>query len=474
MMQSILLVNARRLYPFGSGGLLTGLVLLAAFGCTVGAPEALDAATTGETQQPLATPVYRINCGGDAVSPFSADQFATGGTNYTYPASTIISTKGVANAAPAAVYSSERFGNHSYTLSDLTPNGKYTARLHFSENYVTASGMRQFNVTINGARVLTNFDIYAQVGSNKALVRDFDISASGAGQITIQYANVIENAKSGGIEILTRGGQGGGGTGGGGATAGAGGSSAGTGAGGSSAGTGAGGSSAGTGAGGSSAGASGAAPVSGVSYSTSFDVNESPLSEGGRWKHQNIWFTTFVANGGNAYGTAPNPANAGKYEDSYAFLGGMGFSPNQYASAHVHKGATGGYLEVELLLRVSDSANSVRGYECFLHQSGAYAALARWRGAPLSGPAGIDYFDILGGVDNVATPRDGDLFEAQIVGNIVTAKLSGATLFTIDVSRFDGVVFPSGDPGIGFDAGASGAETPNSSFGFKDFFAKSL
>jgi hypothetical protein len=51
-------------------------------------------------------------------------------------------------------------------------------------------------------------------------------------------------------------------------------------------------------------------------------------------------------NGGNAYGTSPNPANNGKYEDSYAFLGGMGFPTDQYASGTVYKsGTTGGYLE---------------------------------------------------------------------------------------------------------------------------------
>jgi hypothetical protein len=212
-----------------------------------------------------------------------------------------------------------------------------------------------------------------------------------------------------------------------------------------------------------------------ISYSTSFDVDESPLSEGGKWKHNNPWFTKVVANGGKAYGTQPNPANPGLYEDSYAFLGGMGFPPNQYASAHIHKSATiGGYMEVELQLRVSDSANSTRGYECFLHQAGAYISIARWSGAPMSGPAGITYFDILGGADNVTAPQDGDLFEAQIVGNIVTVKLAGSTLLTLDVSQFDGVVINSGDPGIGFDAGGSGAETPNASYGFKDFFAKGL
>jgi hypothetical protein len=214
---------------------------------------------------------------------------------------------------------------------------------------------------------------------------------------------------------------------------------------------------------------------SNITYATSFDANESPLSEGGRWKHNNPWFTKVVANGGNAYGTSPNPANQGKYEDSYAFLGGMGFPPDQYASGTVYKrGTTGGYLEIELQLRVSDSANSTRSYECFLHQGGAYISVARWHGTALNAPATIAYFDILGEKDNITAPKDGDLYEAQIVGNIITVKLAGATILTVDVSKFDGVVIPSGDPGIGFDAGGSGAETADSTYGFKDFSAKGL
>jgi len=153
----------------------------------------------------------------------------------------------------------------------------------------------------------------------------------------------------------------------------------------------------------------------------------------------------------------------------------MNFPPNQYVSGHIHKNAsTGGYLEVELLLRVSDTANSTQGYECFLHQNGEYVAIARWSGAPMSAPASIKYFDILGAANNITAPKDGDLYEAQIVGNIITVKLAGSTILTLDVSKFDGRVIESGDPGIGFDAGGSGSETLDSSYGLKDFSAKGL
>jgi hypothetical protein len=219
-----------------------------------------------------------------------------------------------------------------------------------------------------------------------------------------------------------------------------------------------------------------ATPVAGsvVTYSTSFDTNESPLSEGGKWKHNNPWFTTVVTNNGYAYGTSPNPANPDKYEDSYAFLGGMGFPANQYASAHIRKIAPNGYMEVELLLRWSDTGNSTQGYECYLHRSGEYVTITRWTGGAMSGAAGIGYFDEIARVSGTLSPNDGDLYEASIVGNIITVKLRGVTLITADVSAGGRTPIASGDPGIGFDAGHSGAETANSTFGLQDFSATGL
>ena len=81
----------------------------------------------------------------------------------------------------------------------------YKVRLHFAEIFYNAAGIRVFNVFINGAQVLANFDIFAATGAmNKATVREFTATANGSGQIIIQYSNIAskDNAKSSGIEIL--------------------------------------------------------------------------------------------------------------------------------------------------------------------------------------------------------------------------------------------------------------------------------
>ena len=143
---------------------------------------------------------YRINSGGPAVASFDADQFFSGGN--TYSTSSAVSTSGVPNAAPAAVYQTERYGNHSYAFAGLTPNAAYTARLHFAEIHWPAAGKRVFNVLINGAQVLTNFDIYASCGGATACLRDFTVNASPDGRLLIDYRTVVDNAKSTAIEII--------------------------------------------------------------------------------------------------------------------------------------------------------------------------------------------------------------------------------------------------------------------------------
>ncbi len=57
-------------------------------------------------------------------------------------------------------------------------NGDYFVRLHFVENYWTVPGTRVFNTVIENKVVLTNFDIYAQVGYRAALVKDIPVTVT--------------------------------------------------------------------------------------------------------------------------------------------------------------------------------------------------------------------------------------------------------------------------------------------------------
>src|SRR5579872_2074583 len=175
-------------------------------------PLFLLAILIGATSAWAQTAVYQVNSGGSAVSPFVADKDFSGGL--TASTTTTVSTSGVANAAPAKVYQTERWGgdsnqnpaSFSYTFPSLTAGASYTVRLHFAEIYWTKAGQRKFNVAINGTTVLSNFDILATAGgANKAVVEQFTATANSSGKIVISYTVGSADApKSSGIEIISK------------------------------------------------------------------------------------------------------------------------------------------------------------------------------------------------------------------------------------------------------------------------------
>jgi len=144
---------------------------------------------------------YQINCGGGASSPYTADQYYSGGSDSSVTNN--INTIGVTDPAPQEVYQTERWGEMTYTLPSLTSGASYKVRLHFSENFWPVSGIRKFDVAINGITVLSNYDIYAETGTlYKAMVKEFTTTANTSGQIVIEFTNVANHPKIGGIEIV--------------------------------------------------------------------------------------------------------------------------------------------------------------------------------------------------------------------------------------------------------------------------------
>lgn len=109
-------------------------------------------------------------------------------------------------AAPANVYESYRKGTFSYTLSGLTAGAAYTVRLHFTEDYFNAPGQHAINAGINGAAVLTGFDIIAAAGGQgKPVVKDFAATADAQGVIGLSFSGALGYGQVNGIEILSGG-----------------------------------------------------------------------------------------------------------------------------------------------------------------------------------------------------------------------------------------------------------------------------
>jgi subtilase family serine protease len=165
-----------------------------------------SAGESGQSSEVSATPqksstVVAIDSGGGAAGSFVSDTDYSGGHRYSTFHS--IDTSRVTNPAPQSVYQTERWGNFTYTVPNLTPGASYTIRLHFAEIYWNSAGARLFNVNINGTQVLTNFDIFASAGGKYiAIVKQFTATADANGQITIQFISLVDNAKLSGLEII--------------------------------------------------------------------------------------------------------------------------------------------------------------------------------------------------------------------------------------------------------------------------------
>jgi glucuronoarabinoxylan endo-1,4-beta-xylanase len=136
-----------------------------------------------------------------SLGSFVADQYYSGGSTYSN-SNTVDVSQITVDTPPAELFNNERYGAMSYTIPGFTAGNSYTVTLYFAETYLSSSGSRRFNVSINGATVLSNFDIYASAGGqNKAIARSFTATANSSGQIVIQFTSVTENPKINGISI---------------------------------------------------------------------------------------------------------------------------------------------------------------------------------------------------------------------------------------------------------------------------------
>jgi Malectin domain len=157
-------------------------------------------------------PVIKIDSGNltTGAAPFVADIDFTGG-NLNAVTNNAIDVSGVANPAPQAVYQTGRVAvaPFSYTIPGYTANSMHTVRLHFCETYwppagmTTATGKRTCNVTLQGAQVLTAYDIWTKAGNAKfkAVVEQFTVAANGSGAYVIQFTAVSDQCLVNGIEV---------------------------------------------------------------------------------------------------------------------------------------------------------------------------------------------------------------------------------------------------------------------------------
>ena len=146
----------------------------------------------------------RINTGGLSFvdtggNTWEADaHFNTGNTFSTAAA--------ISNTADDLLYQTERWDDTpAPELAYAIPvdNSHYEVTLHFAEIWsgAFAVGARVFDVAIEGATVLDDFDIYAEAGANTALTKTFHVEVSD-GTLNILFSREVQNPKIAGIEAV--------------------------------------------------------------------------------------------------------------------------------------------------------------------------------------------------------------------------------------------------------------------------------
>lgn len=157
-------------------------------------------ASPAGSEAPAAAGTVSINAGGKAVGSFWADQFFSGGAAYGND-DAIDMSKISDNPPPAAIFNSERYGAMTYTIPNRS--GPQNVTLYFSENYVSGVGERTFDVSINGATVLKDFDIFKTAGgARRAVAQTFTVDPDASGQILIGFVAHVQNPKISGIRVV--------------------------------------------------------------------------------------------------------------------------------------------------------------------------------------------------------------------------------------------------------------------------------
>ena len=153
--------------------------------------------TAAGAAQAAITGAVSIDLGGSGGGDFIADTYGTGGGTDTIPAGAASFPNWgptVAHPIPAAIWDTSRVGESEYSVPGLTPGGTYQARLYFMDWYFTHTGQREFDVAIDGTKVLTNFDIIGTANARGAdgqeafgVEKDFPVTVNAAGTTTIDF-----------------------------------------------------------------------------------------------------------------------------------------------------------------------------------------------------------------------------------------------------------------------------------------------
>jgi hypothetical protein len=148
---------------------------------------------------------YRINCGGPTITDsdglvWQADVGFDNGATFT-TATAIVNSNN-------PIYQSERFGvvaegNLKYNLP--MANGQYTVVLHLAEIAFGTTNARKFDITVQGATLVTDLDLVAEVGTLTATTFALNNVVVDEGVLRLRFKfGSANNPKINGIVVLAK------------------------------------------------------------------------------------------------------------------------------------------------------------------------------------------------------------------------------------------------------------------------------
>ncbi len=161
-----------------------------------------EPADYGDPLPPSSETEIYINAGGPTLT-FGGITWETD-ENYFTNGKIFSTTHAIENTENDELYQTERFlANLSYTIP--IADGTYEVALHFADIYegTHSEGARVFDVTLEGEKVLENYDIFKEVGGFTATSKTFTVKITDAA-LNINFASVVENPKINAISITPK------------------------------------------------------------------------------------------------------------------------------------------------------------------------------------------------------------------------------------------------------------------------------
>lgn len=150
----------------------------------------------------------RINAGGTLFvsndgREWSPDQAYVEGSWGYVEGRTYLTNDAISNTVDDLLYQTERYQMNAYRFT-VPGDGVYHVMLHFAEIFYNVAGQRLFNVSIEQQNVLTDFDIFSQVGHDFAVSYDFEVEVTD-GVLDIEFERNLDSPKVSAIEVKSEG-----------------------------------------------------------------------------------------------------------------------------------------------------------------------------------------------------------------------------------------------------------------------------